>query len=342
MSDASVPQQPDDLITGFRLRMYMIFGVVIMLFVSPFTVNHFLQGRIAMALLTLMILVVSGANTLWILRHKRQLVPLVFFFPVMQITLIAGLFLQGVTIVFWFYPCALIILSIAERQHARIMIVISVALLIPAAFSALSMEFAVRFVASYIMVAYLGDVVVRLLDSVQEQQAMLATTDPLTGAYNRRHMMTCVADAAEACRRGMGTASLIALDVDRFKSINDSQGHEAGDQALKGLVNTLLHRKRKLDEVFRIGGEEFVILAHDIEAGHATAFAESLRLHVEQANILDGQAMTVSIGVADYENNESIEAWIRRADVNLYQAKERGRNCVWPAPTFTYELKSIG
>ncbi|MEH6543932.1 MAG: GGDEF domain-containing protein [Porticoccaceae bacterium] len=342
MGDASVPQQPDDLITGFRLRMYMIFGFVTVLFVSPFTVNHFLQGRIAMALLTFSILIVAGANTLWILRHKRQLVPLVLFFPVMQATLIAGLFLQGVTIVFWFFPSALIILSIAERHHARMMIIISVILLIPAAFYALSMEFAVRFVVSYIMVAYLGDVIVRLLDSVQEQQARLATTDPLTGAYNRRHMMACVADAAEACRRGMGTASLIALDVDHFKSINDSLGHEAGDKALKGLVDTLLQRKRKLDEVFRTGGEEFVILTHDIEAGQATAFAESLRLHVEQANILDGQTMTVSIGVADYENNESIEAWIRRADVNLYQAKERGRNCVWPAPTFTYELKSIG
>ena len=140
----------------------------------------------------------------------------------------------------------------------------------------------------------------------------------------------------------MGTASLIALDVDHFKSINDSLGHEAGDQALKGLVDTLLHRKRKLDEVFRTGGEEFVILTHDIEAGQATAFAESLRLHVEQANILDGQTMTVSIGVADYENNESIEAWIRRTDVNLYQAKGQGRNCVWPTLTFKSELKSIG
>ena len=200
MGNASVPQQPDELISGFRLRMYMIFGIVIMLCVSPFTVNHFLQGRIAMALLTLSILVVSGANALWILRHKRQLVPFVLFYAVIQITLIAGLFLQGVTIAFWFYPCALIMLSIAERQHARIMIVISVILLTPAAFYALSAEFAARLVVSYIMVVYLGDVIVRLLDSVQEQQAMLATTDPLTGAYNRRHMMNCVADAAEACR----------------------------------------------------------------------------------------------------------------------------------------------
>lgn len=333
MDDTTASPRPENLVSDFRLRMYMAFGFVTILFLLPYSINHFVQGRFVMALLTLTIVVLAGANALWILRHKRQLVPFAYFYTVIQATLVAGLFLQGSTILFWCYPSAFIILSIAEQRSARIMLCISIALMIPAALYAISVDIVARFAITYIMVCYLGDVVVHLLDSVHAQQTRLATTDPLTGAYNCRHMLTCLANAAESCRRGMGTASLIAIDIDHFKNVNDSFGHASGDEALQGLVNTLLRRKRRLDEVFRTGGEEFIVLAHNIQADQAVIFAESLRIYVEQASILDEQPITVSMGVASYEKDEAIEDWIRRADLNLYEAKARGRNRVWPAPT---------
>lgn len=321
---------PDNLVANFRLKFEMYFGFATIFFLFPYSANHLIQGRYAMALLTLAIVILSAVNALLIRRRKKTLLPFAYFYVVILATLVAGLFLQGSTIVFWYYPFAFIVLSIATHKHARIMLLLSAALLIPSAFYAIDLPFAVRFAVTYTMVCILGDIVVGLLDKVQAQQVKLVITDPLTGAYNRRSMLSRLGEAAESCRRGIGSASLIAIDIDNFKKINDSLGHEAGDTALKGLVTTLLQRKRKLDEVFRTGGEEFIVLAHNIEPGQSIPFAESLRAAVEHSEILTGQPITVSIGVVDYANDENIDNWIRRADQNLYEAKARGRNCVWP------------
>ena len=83
--------------------------------------------------------------------------------------------------------------------------------------------------------------------------------------------------------------------------------------------------------MFRTGGEEFVILARNIDPEQVSLFAESLRKFIEQASFLDGQSLTVSLGIAHYEEGEDSDSWSRRADNHLYEAKKQGRNRVWPA-----------
>ncbi|OUS13278.1 hypothetical protein A9Q89_03405 [Gammaproteobacteria bacterium 53_120_T64] len=334
--------EENSLIANFRLNFEMYFGLLTLLVISPFVINHFLQHRFTMAALTCLIVLLAACNSMSIYRHQEKSLSFGYFFALILITLSLGLFLQGPDIIYWCYPFALIVLSIAEHRQARVMLALSLMVFLPTSFYALDTSVAARFLTAYFMVCLFGDIVVKLLDQAQEQQTHLAITDPLTGAYNRRSFLPRLEDAAESCRRGIGSASLIAIDIDHFKKINDTLGHHAGDKALKALVDTLLWRKRKLDAIFRTGGEEFFVLAHDIEPGESIAFADGLRMAVQEATLLQGQTLTISVGVADYSKGQSIDGWIQQADINLYEAKRRGRNRVWPPyfkPTAVHSMK---
>ena len=129
-----------------------------------------------------------------------------------------------------------------------------------------------------------------------EEQAI---TDPLTGAFNRRHMEATLDAVVERSRRTVERASLLLLDVDRFKDINDACGHGAGDRVLKGLVALIEQRKRKADVLFRAGGEEFVLLLSGTRFGEALSVAEDLRCRVQNTQLLAGRPVSISIGVVE-------------------------------------------
>jgi diguanylate cyclase len=164
----------------------------------------------------------------------------------------------------------------------------------------------------------------RRLRALEEQ----ALTDPLTGAFNRRHLDACLTVAVERRGRSGEPAALLLIDVDRFKAINDAAGHPAGDEVLKSLVGVLAERARKIDALFRIGGEEFALLLSGATAADAVLVAEDLRLRVATAALLEGQDVTISIGVSELREAQSIHDWMAGADAALYRAKQGGRNRV--------------
>jgi diguanylate cyclase (GGDEF)-like protein len=153
-------------------------------------------------------------------------------------------------------------------------------------------------------------------------------TDPLTGAFNRRHLDTCLVHAMERLNRLGEPASLLLFDVDRFKEINDELGHAAGDEVLKRLVKVIARRTRRGDLLFRIGGEEFAVLLAGAAGADALVAGEEIRACVESARLLGGRAVTISIGVSELVGEQSAGEWIADADEALYAAKRRGRNRV--------------
>lgn len=160
----------------------------------------------------------------------------------------------------------------------------------------------------------------------------LASTDPLTGALNRRALEASAASVLAGCRRQGRPASALLLDIDRFKRINDSHGHEAGDQCLVAVQKHLLECLRQEDVVARVGGEEFVILLPGADRAAALIVSERIRARVQARAIAacSGEInMTVSIGVSQWQSGEdSLDDLLRRADVALYAAKHAGRNRV--------------
>jgi len=164
-----------------------------------------------------------------------------------------------------------------------------------------------------------------------EQAEELASRDSLTSLYNHRMFYTLLQDEMARTRRFGRPVSLLMLDIDHFKRVNDSYGHQAGDAILKGLSGLLVRHARAVDRVCRYGGEEFTVILTETEA--ATAFETAERLRTAVANhpfdVGDGQmiSITVSIGVATCpQQTDTLEGLVKAADLALYAAKQGGRN----------------
>lgn len=156
----------------------------------------------------------------------------------------------------------------------------------------------------------------------------LATTDPLTGIFNRRKFLERLqANILEAKRYGTPLA-LIFFDIDHFKRVNDTYGHETGDKVLQELARIVTGMIRQTDIFARLGGEEFVILAHNNDAKTGGELAEKIRTRVGEHSFPDIGAVTCSFGVVQFYPDDTAETLIRRADEAMYAAKQAGRNRV--------------
>ncbi|HEY8998484.1 MAG TPA: diguanylate cyclase [Edaphobacter sp.] len=161
--------------------------------------------------------------------------------------------------------------------------------------------------------------------------AHAAGVDALTGAVNRRELMKHAArEMARAESRGT-PLSIVGMDLDHFKKLNDTFGHGGGDAALCAFVDLARERLRSSDVIARTGGEEFVLLLPGMDVAGATGVAESLRYSLEQMRVhYEGRMIvtTTSAGVTEMRANDSLAAMMKRADALLYRAKAQGRNCV--------------
>ncbi|WP_447956963.1 GGDEF domain-containing protein [Vreelandella sp. EE7] len=156
----------------------------------------------------------------------------------------------------------------------------------------------------------------------------LATTDTLTGLYNRARFDQLLKKEINRLNRYVRSFSLIMLDIDFFKTINDSHGHDVGDQVLAKLGRLLRNNLRKVDHCARWGGEEFMILAPETSLEQAVQLAEKIRCCIQKTRFPQVGSVTVSLGVIEARLNESQKSVMKRADNALYQAKEQGRNRV--------------
>lgn len=174
----------------------------------------------------------------------------------------------------------------------------------------------------------MANAILNALHRMHEELLREARTDPLTGALNRRELDMALSQLTNRARRRSVPASIILIDIDNFKQINDRLGHAAGDQVLVGIVKLLTERKRTADSLYRLGGEEFLLLTPDTTGPDASFLAEQLRALVEKGNFVEGLQVQVSIGVSECRTDQSSEEWLENADQALYRAKEGGRNRV--------------
>ncbi|MGR9116315.1 MAG: GGDEF domain-containing response regulator [Gammaproteobacteria bacterium] len=177
----------------------------------------------------------------------------------------------------------------------------------------------------------------RLTTALKEANArltLLAMTDPLTGAHNRRHFFETLENELPRARRHHHPTSLMVMDIDRFKSINDNHGHDVGDQVIIEVARISNEFLRKNDVFGRLGGEEFAILLPETPLEEATQIANRLCAKIAEASVKTPEAtvsFTVSCGVTQVDgknNEETPEQILKRADIGLYKAKEDGRNKV--------------
>ncbi|RDL45229.1 hypothetical protein DN730_06360 [Marinomonas piezotolerans] len=161
-----------------------------------------------------------------------------------------------------------------------------------------------------------------------ETMQKLISTDALTNLANRREFTYRLNDSLHSVRQGKPPFSLLLLDVDNFKGINDQHGHLFGDQVLIDLSNKMDQLVPGTSLLSRWGGEEFTILMPATDTSAATAFAEQLRAGIAQQLVCDIIYVTVSIGVTTWCPNDDLNSMFKRADDAMYSAKRSGRNCI--------------
>jgi len=158
-----------------------------------------------------------------------------------------------------------------------------------------------------------------------------AAKDPLTGINNRSAMNSTIIRETEMARRHETPLSMIELDIDFFKKINDTYGHAAGDVVLKSVAEVIKHCTRSSDIVFRSGGEEFILVLSSTDKKGALLLAERIRKAIEKHQFHYGKVnidVTASLGVSCYEKGDNSESLYEKTDSALYLAKNEGRNCV--------------
>jgi diguanylate cyclase (GGDEF)-like protein len=162
-----------------------------------------------------------------------------------------------------------------------------------------------------------------------------ATLDPLTGCYNRRGLDINLAQDVATAKRYGGELSLIMFDIDHFKKVNDTHGHDVGDLVLKATADEAADTVRKCDYIGRYGGEEFLIVLPDTGLASAVALAERLRVRIgsNRVSSVSGEVcVTASFGVGQYRDGLDLRRLIKSTDEMLYRAKTSGRDRVMPSP----------
>ncbi|MFG1490546.1 GGDEF domain-containing protein, partial [Oceanospirillum sp. HFRX-1_2] len=168
------------------------------------------------------------------------------------------------------------------------------------------------------------------LEKANQELARLSRTDRLTGLNNRGHWEERLDQEFRRFKRSQTPSSLVMFDIDHFKQVNDTYGHQAGDEVIKLVASTLLKLQRETDISGRYGGEEFGIILLETNAEQAVIMAERLRVSLETSKVeYEGQSIqfTISLGVCEIANEMTeYNQWLELADQALYSSKRNGRN----------------
>ncbi len=171
----------------------------------------------------------------------------------------------------------------------------------------------------------------KLISNQAEKLKKMACIDFLTGLFNRRDFIERAGQEESRFNRSGKLFCIVLLDIDKFKDINDTYGHDCGDKVLVNVARNLENNLRKQDVVARWGGEEFICLLPETDITGGRDVAEKIRRSVQSDSLQYENnliSVTVTLGVALFDGSGSIEECIRRADIALYQGKEKGRNCM--------------
>ncbi len=312
--------------TDFRLSIITLLAVSAILGITPFAVMRFLQGNMLAGIVDLTILLAITAGMLYAWKTgdtaRSGLA--------MAVVACGGAVTVGAVVgepgLFWLYPCLVTSFFLTESRNA---ILINLAAVVTLMVHGVAFSSSIQmwsFAATAVVVSCCAYVFAHRNENQRERLEHLATIDPLTGVKNRRSMDQELATAvASASRTGIPHA-LVILDIDYFKKINDEHGHNVGDEVLVEMVALIEQNIRKSDQLFRFGGEEFVLLMPGVDETGLRAVMHNLQHIMRKFLRHPGGQVTASFGVALLRSAETPDDWLARADEALYEAKDRGRD----------------
>lgn len=315
-----------DILSWYRKRLIYLFALICWVLVLPIAISNYLAGEKVLAAVTVFMLITLGFTATAFYLDKFQLGAITLFIFVLMIVIAYSMSKLGIYGIFWAYPTVLFIYFGVFRRIAKIYTAVFFVYFTLLVFYLIEFGTAIRSVIALVITILFTNIFLNIIEHLQERLVEQSNRDPLTGAFNRRHLASNLEEALERKRRSDTPASILLFDLDHFKSINDDFGHAVGDRVLKEFVLLIRKRRRTLDKLFRIGGEEFLLFLPDTPESGAIRLAEDIRCSVSTTGFIENRKVSVSIGTSELNKDESVKTWVKRGDDALYKAKQGGRN----------------
>ena len=319
----------DVLITNYRIKASLWVSVIAIAIVIPLAINHLYQERYELGFGTFLIVALFLING-WQSWHGYYRPRLIFWtiVPVISIFLAYAIPKQGIIIALWCYPSLVVFYFMLKERQAWSANILLLVLVLPGAWEVLDPSIYFRFVITLLGVSAFSASFVRVIKNQQSMLEKQAVTDPLTGTFNRALLQSKMEKMIQQSNRSDSPMSIVMLDIDNFKMINDSFGHDCGDTVLKGVGDYLNSRIRATDEVYRYGGEEFLLLLFNTNSDQSIQVAEEICDELPKLSLIPDHQLSASFGVSSYKAGENQDSWLKRCDDNLYKAKTTGKNKV--------------
>ncbi len=315
----------------FYIRLALWLTLLAICAALPFATYQLLFGDIIVSMAAYGIVIAQSLVALYLLRGGSGHIGVHLLAVSYTAGTIAVMLLTPSYGHYWLFPVVVANFYILPLRSAVTLNLIIFAASVPMLWW--SFEIGSRYLANLTMVGVFGFVFSKQIRKQQDVLNQMAMVDVLTGVANRRALDAELQRITEERRYG-ARAALIMFDLDGFKGINDKYGHSVGDAVICRVANLVKTRIRASDQLYRYGGEEFVIVCRHQNVDEAAGLAENLREMLVRNVHPTAGLVTASFGVAEWHQGERLESWLGRADAMLYRAKHDGRNLVRidPAP----------
>ena len=296
--------------------------------IFPFAIIRFVTGDLLVALLDAVLVASLAGLAVYSYWTQKTRVASVCLALLCVVGVLSTIYMRGASQAYWLYPVLVAVYFLIRRKEALLLTSLTVLALLPVLTGQVDpMTLTAILITSAVTCAF-AFAFATVTRSQRDVLIRLARKDPLTGVGNRRALSEKLDKVIAANVRTQAPASMLMLDLDHFKRVNDRYGHATGDQILVRLTEIIKRRLRVTDSVYRIGGEEFVVVVDGQNLTNASRLAEQLRTIIEGNALAPAGSVTISLGVAQHQTGESADSWLRRADSALYEAKEAGRNTI--------------
>ena len=318
----------DDSRASFDSYIPIILSAAGALSILPFAVLRFMQGAWSAAVVDTVIMVGFLALGTYVYRTHKARAASIAVAVLCIVGVLSTVYLIGPQQVYWTFPAMVAVFYLLRPREALACGIVTILALQPKLIATHGASELATLVITIIVTCVFAYGFSVMTYRQHQRLLNLATRDPLTGAGNRRGLEDKLEEVVKHFERMYTPSSIVLIDIDHFKKINDVHGHAVGDQILKAITEIVNLRIRVTDGLYRIGGEEFVVLLEGADLHHAAHLAEQLRTLVDANELVRDPAVTISLGVAELRDRESANDWLRRADKAMYRAKEMGRNAI--------------
>ncbi|ROU00880.1 GGDEF domain-containing protein [Marinobacter sp. R17] len=319
---------PTETILGFQRQIVYHVHFWTLVAVAPLVLVQWSEHHPLLSLLLAIFCLNLVAVILYLRLRGRYLFKGRFFALFAIACTVYSTIINGHNGLFWGYPAIAAMFFLLSLREALILNGLFIIILAGVSFERFPTPEFWRITSSLSLTAVFVAVFAWLVGRMQSELTDLATTDPLTGCLNRSQMADELNSQIQLRERYERVASLILVDLDHFKTINDRWGHATGDTVLQEAATRLRRRLRDTDMLFRIGGEEFMMVLPETRQKAAEELARQLLDTLSVAPFSKDIQVTASAGVTELIKGETWSTWLNRADQALYTAKEAGRNRV--------------